>query len=190
MADDYLDQIKARIKQHHQYSSRKLSFTVSAQEQSSWCWAAVATSVATFLNGIAISQQALVSQAFGVDCSGAKGGNSNCDKAWYLDKAFHLLTFKVITRSSSPQLLLVKHEVDAGRPLCAQIAWNSGGAHLATIVGYNIAKDGTEYFQVSDPWYGEKDLPVAEFTQNYESGGTWTHTFRVIQAVNTARTGQ
>ncbi|WP_296067965.1 papain-like cysteine protease family protein [uncultured Agrobacterium sp.] len=186
---DGLERIKARIKQH-QYGSRKLSFTVAAQERSSWCWAAVATSVATFLNGTAISQQALVSQAFGVDCSGAKGGNSICNKAWHLVEAFRLLDCQVITRSCSPQLLLVKHEVDGGRPLCAQIAWNSGGAHLATIVGYSIAKDGTEYFHVSDPWYGQKDLPVAEFTQNYESGGTWTHTFRLIQAVNEARTGQ
>ena len=65
-------------------------------------------------------------------------------------------------------LAQVAAEVDAGRPVCVDITWNSGiGSHVVIIAGVLDDK-----ILVLDPGNGESTLPFETFPANYFGGAT------------------
>ncbi len=156
--------------------SKQLAFTMQAQTQTNWCWAATSTSVSHFYWFLSNWTQCTVANAeLGLTdcCNGSVP--SACNVAWYLDRAL-TRTNNFVSITGSVSFQQVRDEIDAGRPVGARIGWNGGGGHFMVIYGYSLVV-GTEYFDIDDPIYGKSHLTVADFSSNYQGSGTWTHTY-------------
>jgi hypothetical protein len=158
------------------YQTKSLNFTMQAQTQSNWCWAATATSVSHFYWWFSPWVQCTVANA-------ELGRNDACHSPvpaganvpWYLDKAL-TRTNNFVSITGAATFTQVRNEIDAGRPVGARIGWNGGGGHFMVIYGYSIIA-GTTYFDIDDPIYGKSHLTVNDFATNYQGSGSWTHTY-------------
>ncbi len=156
--------------------SKQLPFTMQAQTETNWCWAATSTSVSHFYWFLSPWTQCRVANdelSRSDCCSGTVP--SGCNVAWYLDRAL-TRTNNFISITGPVSFQQVRDEIDAGRPVGARIGWSGGGGHFMVIYGYSLVV-GTEYFDIDDPIYGKSHLTVADFSSNYQGSGTWTHTY-------------
>jgi hypothetical protein len=49
----------------------------------------------------------------------------------------------------------IQGEIDGGRPIAAEVAWTSGGAHIFGLMGYAFVGDpAVPNVYVQDPFYG------------------------------------
>ena len=159
------------------YASRQLAFSMQAQTQSNWCWAATATSVSHFYWLWSNWTQCRVA-------NGELGHNDCCNSSvptacnvpWFLDRAFTRTHNFVSITAGQAGFGQVRAEIDAGRPVGARIGWSGGGGHFMVIYGYSLVV-GVEYFDIDDPIYGKSHLTVADFSSNYQGSGSWTHTY-------------
>ena len=159
---------------------RCLCFTMQHQEQTQWCWSAVATSVAHYYNAASTwTQCTLVNAEFGrTDCCTAPS-SSNCNQPWYLDSVLtrvgHLASFT----GGSTSFANVCTELDNGRPLGVRIGWFGGGGHFNVLACYTRNPlFRLQSVQVEDPWYGPSVWDYDTFRTNYRSAGSWTHSYR------------
>jgi hypothetical protein len=73
--------------------SKKLNVSVTPQQQTNWCWAAVSTSVSHFYSSASGWSQCTVANAAlpRTDCCGVGAPDPlRCNRPWYLDKALHV----------------------------------------------------------------------------------------------------
>jgi hypothetical protein len=158
------------------FQSKHLNFTMQAQTQSNWCWAATATSVSHYYWFLSPWVQCTVVNA---ELNRTDACNSPVPSAanvpWYLDKAL-TRTNNFVSWSGVATFQQVRDEIDAGRPVGTRIGWSGGGGHFMVIYGYSKVA-GTEYFDIDDPIYGKSTLTVADFSTNYQGSGSWTHTY-------------
>lgn len=173
--------------------SNLLSLTMQQQEQKNWCWAAVATSVARFLdNTSTLTQCILASQQLDQPSNGCCTDGDNpatCDKVAYLEASLLLAGHlgpepNPLPTIASPER--IKQEIDAGRPIGARIGWGDSAdqGHYILIVGYD---DSTLEFtlKINDPADPDGSPPntysYSALQQGYKSAsGTWTHTYFTI----------
>lgn len=155
-----------------------LAFNMQTQQQSNWCWSAVSVSVAVFYNAATPwSQQCvLAGQQLGQACCPAGTNVGVCDIPWYLDQALAQVGHLNTWIAGSQAIGAIQIEINANRPLGVRIGWNSGGGHFVAISGYSSAPAG-DTVTVEDPIFGQSTLPLAAFQMNYQSTGTWTHTY-------------
>ncbi|MGY1698979.1 papain-like cysteine protease family protein [Geodermatophilus sp. SYSU D00766] len=156
--------------------SKQLDFTMQAQTESNWCWAATSRSVSHFYWFLSPWTQCRVANAelARTDCCGSPAPTP-CNVPWYLDRA--LTRTRNFVRITGPVAFsVVRAEIDAGRPVGARIGWSGGGGHFMCIYGYSTVL-GQEYVDIDDPIYGKSHLTVADFSTNYQGSGTWTHTY-------------
>ncbi len=160
------------------FASRQLAFTMQAQTQTNWCWAANATSVSHFYwwfwNGWTQCRVANAELAHS-DCCNSSVPTA-CNVPWYLDRALTRTNNFVSMSAGQAGFAQVRAEIDAGRPVGARIGWSGGGGHFVMIYGYSLVI-GLEYFDIDDPIYGKSHLTVADFSSNYQGSGSWTHTY-------------
>lgn len=158
-----------------------LSLAMQHQAEMSWCWAAVAASVAQFYEPSGtVSQCGLADgELHRTDCC-TTGAGGPCDVygdlASSLYRVGHLKKWDIAKPSGFPSVVA---EVDASRPLCARIAWHSGGAHFVALVGYLPAEEsgaGAPLVAVEDPWFGSSDVPYDLLREGYNDG-TWTDSY-------------
>lgn len=153
---------------------------MQAQQQSSWCWSAVATSVGLLFKTGSWTQCATVNGCLQRSDCCTSPTPSPCNVYGFLDVS---LTY---TRSYNGPLVYgtitvdsLQTQLDSGNPVCVRVAWNGGGAHFLSIAGYSYPADdpasATIYLQ--DSFYGPTSMAFADFAANYHSGGTWTHTY-------------
>lgn len=156
--------------------SKHLAFNMQAQTQTNWCWAATSTSVSHFYWFFSSWTQCKLANAeLGhSDCCDSPVP-SDCNVAWYLDRAL-TRTNNFVSINGPSTFQQVKDEIDAGRPVGARIGWSGGGGHFMVIYGYSIVF-GEEYFDIDDPIYGKSHLTVSDFSSNYQGSGSWTHTY-------------
>ena len=153
----------------------RLDFAMQHQQQTNWCWAAVATSVALFYDPASTWTQCGVAngELSRNDCCGA-GANGPCNVYGFLDSSLTRVGHLDHMTGSSSTFAQVQTEINGGRPLCARTAWAGGGAHFLAIIGYRIRNN---MLAVDDPWYGKSDVTYATFNSSYQGSGSWTHSY-------------
>jgi Papain-like cysteine protease AvrRpt2 len=153
----------------------RLDFAMQHQQQTNWCWAAVATSVSLFYDPASTWTQCAVanSELGRTDCCGT-GASGPCNVYGFLGSSLTTVGHLDHQTGSTSTFGDVQTEIDAGRPLCARTAWSGGGAHFLAIIGYRIFD---EMLAVDDPWYGKSDVSYATFTSSYQGSGSWTHSY-------------
>jgi hypothetical protein len=156
-------------------------FPIQPQEQSEWCWAAVAQSLDQYFNpNLKRTQCQIATLLFSpTKCC------DDAEKCNLPKKLIDVLRKINRFRSTSPRALLfeeVTPELDGGRPVCARIKWNDGGAHFVVITGYEVLQSGARHLEVADPFYPSAILDYDEFANNYHGDGVWTDTYLVTDS--------
>src|SRR5580692_292588 len=140
--------------------SNQLSLNMQQQKQDNWCWAAVATSIAQFLdNPTQWTQCALASTQLnqGNDGCCTDGDNPDtCDTIAHLETSLSLVGHRSPAQPNpSPGITgtdVIKQEIDDGRPLGVRIGWDDSldQGHFVLITGYD---DSTANFvvMINDP---------------------------------------
>ena len=156
----------------------RLPFAMQTQQQTMWCWAAVATSVALYFGPASGWTQCQVAGATlgRPDCCGPPPA-SPCNTPNYLDRALSAVSHfsHMAPGQVTPQVLDV--ELAASRPLAVRIQWAGGGGHFIALAGVLLASQ--PYVGVVDPWYGPSDVAVSALGGSYQGSGTWDHTYFV-----------
>ena len=150
-----------------------LKFNIQPQQQTQWCWAAVAVSVNLYYqSGSGWSQCKLVNQEFGrADCC-QKGSSSACNQPYYPEIALQTLGNLLRWAASRATLNEAKTEIDKERPLCLGIGWSGGGGHAVALYGCRY-----EQIYIADPWYGRSLQYYNNFPGSYHGGGNWITTY-------------
>jgi len=149
--------------------------TVPAQQQSNWCWAAVATGAAHYYNSTStVTQCQVVNAQLGrTDCC-KNPGSTNCNVTGYVDKALTFVGHLKSEQSSAATYAAVSEAVNVGTPPCIRIGWSGGGGHFIGFFGI----EPTNMVWVTDPIYGQSLVSTATLTGGtYQGNGTWTHTY-------------
>lgn len=156
---------------------RRLAFTMQAQQQTQWCWSAVATSVSHFYDASSTWTQCAPANAeLGETTCCQDGSSAACNRSWYLDLALDEVGHLDAWSSGAASFAGVRAEIDGGEPLGVRIGWSGGGGHFLVIEGY--LDDATDQVAVDDPWYGASDLAYSTLTTSYQGSGSWTHSYR------------
>ena len=163
------------------------AFTMEVQNESDWCWAAVAVSVHQFLNSTSppVSQAELATEVMqqqgmaGIDCSQTP---DVCNLPEGLDVALSIvrnLASRGVLQNTFLTFDSIKQWVDQGFPVCARITWFSGGAHFIALDGYRIFSSGAQQVHVQDPLYGPSFQLYDDLVFDYPPGGNWQDTYLV-----------
>jgi hypothetical protein len=153
----------------------RLDFMMQYQQQTNWCWAAVATSVALFYDPASTwTQCAVANGELGrSDCCGT-GASGPCNVYGFLGSSLTRVGHLDHSTGSTTSFAGTAAEIDGGRPLCLRTAWSGGGAHFLAIIGYRTLGN---MLAVDDPWYGKSDVAYGTFTTSYQGSGSWTHSY-------------
>jgi len=154
----------------------EMYFSMQPQQQSNWCWAATATSVALFISPPAPGRNVWSPTTRpGAATAAAAGARAMQCRRVSQQRAQRRGTSRPDggRRGHRPQ---IETEVTYARPLGIRVAWSGGGAHFLCIMGQYSA-GGTDYVTVDDPIYGRSNVSYAALQTAYQSIGTWTHTY-------------
>jgi hypothetical protein len=153
--------------------SNPLAFVMQHQQQTQWCWAAVAVSVNLYYHpGSGWTQCKLANTALGQATCCVNGATPACNQPWYLDKALQIVGDLASWNAGKAALAAVKSEINGCRPFCLRIGWNGGGGHFVAIYGHSGSN-----INIGDPWYGNSIQNYPSFPGTYHGGGTWTHDY-------------
>ena len=145
-----------------------LIFTMQAQQQSNWCWAAVSTSISHFYDSTSSWTQCEVAntQLGRTDCCGA-GASGACNVYGYLDLGLQEVGHFDHLQNGTVTFQALRNEIVASRPLGIRVAqWSGGGAHFIAAIG---AEEG-DLVLVGDPGSGANSLvDYATLETNYEA---------------------
>lgn len=155
-------------------------FTIQPQEESEWCWAAVAVSIDKYFNpGSPLTQCEIASRVIGHDCC---NNGISCNDAETLIQALRAINRWKRTVNGPVPFQLVKQELDAGRPVCARIKWKDGYAHFVVLVGYEVLSSGAVHVDIADPWNPSTTVDFDHFATAYFGDGTWADTYLVTES--------
>jgi len=152
-----------------------LDFSMQLQNQTNWCWAAVAASVgAYFAAAGAMLQCDVANGELGrTDCCGG-GAAGPCNVygllASALNRVGHLRLWGYKKKATLAQ---IHSEIDALMPVCFRTASAGGGAHFIAVIGYlpgSAGFAGSELVAVEDSWWGSSDLPYDQVMIGYRMG--------------------
>jgi hypothetical protein len=152
-------------------------FHVPRQEQTNWCWAAVAAGVAAHY-GAVWQQCDIAGLELGQHCCTAGKNSGVCNVPYFLDLALtrvgHFETMKDTAVPLSPYVIA---EISADRPLGVRVGWGGAGddGHFLAIAGYSTI--GEQFVDVEDPWWSASTVPYAVLRSAYQGDGSWTHTY-------------
>ncbi|MGW6441727.1 papain-like cysteine protease family protein [Lentzea sp. NPDC055074] len=157
----------------------RLSFTMQAQEQTQWCWAAAGTSIARY-HGTSVTQTRFCQLAHNEPGSGCRNNQGNLGE---VREAFRDLGY------SSPGSYLsgtigfssIRDQIDRGQPIETRILWSSGGGHMHAVYGYDVDSAGRQWVDWGDPWGSNTRYNRSTYS-GYRSNSTfsWTHTLTGI----------
>lgn len=151
-----------------------LSFAMQTQQQSNWCWSAVATSTSLFYNASsAWTQCAVVNDELGQTTCCADGSTTACNQAWFLERALTRTNNLNDWQAGSLSASAIRSQLVAGRPLGVRIGWSGGGGHFVIVHGIDASSTVT----VSDSIYGTSTMSLSAFKTKYQGTGSWTHSY-------------
>jgi hypothetical protein len=157
----------------------RLPIAVEEQVRSRWCWAAIASAVATYYQTMCIDQLQIVDGLLS-DFEVVDGLYSEKDLLerninFKLDVALKYVNCFSHWTIGKPIFERVQFEINQGRPLGVRLEWFKGGAHYILVKGYN-EQDGS--IMIEDSLHGPSVQVYDQFPDNYrESGAVWTETF-------------
>lgn len=142
----------------------RLAFPHQRQEGSNACWAAIASSIATFYDpSTAWTQRRLLEAAEG----------TTFNRMWTADRALEL-TGNLAHRLERPLTWEeLCHELVQERVVVARIRFAFGPGHLIALTG--LMDD--QQVEVSDPEVGVHACSYADLMDSYRSFGCWTHSY-------------
>ncbi|HEX5928716.1 MAG TPA: papain-like cysteine protease family protein [Solirubrobacterales bacterium] len=153
----------------------RLEFIIQGQEQTQWCWSAVAVSVAEFYEPGGWTQCQMVCDELEQSSCCEDGSTEECNQPWYLDQALERAgVFNGMEGVPPAGIAPIPSEISSGHLFCARIEWSGGGGHFVVIDGYT--EDETR-LAIEDPWYGASDLTAETFRGAYQGNGSWTHSY-------------
>lgn len=154
------------------------TYVLQIQLQDKWCWAAVASAVATsFSPAIAQCEVAngLLERA---DCcpDGSHSPGSNVTN--YLDDALAWVRHFRQRRPGPIGRDEIHYEVCRSVcPVGVRVGWRDTGLREGHFVGLSGIFFQLDRVIIEDPWFGRVEMSRQEFTINYQGRGTWTHTY-------------
>jgi hypothetical protein len=157
-----------------------LGLTMQLQQQSEWCWAAVATSVARFFDAASTwTQCAVVDAELGLTTCCTNGASAACNQPWFLDRALTRVNHFDHWNGGAATRTQVVDEIEGGRPLGVRVGWSGGGGHFLVIDGYDedAEENDANIVEVRDPFYGTSRLSYDDLLSRYESSGSWTDSY-------------
>ena len=155
-----------------------LRFTMQHQEQSEWCWTAVATSVSHFYSASSPWRQCEVAKAeLKQETCCQDGASIVCNQPWYLDSALIRTNNLDYVLEGTSTFDGVQNQIDNDRSLGVRIGWAGGGGHFVVLSGYDTSQPGSQLLRVEDPLYGPSWVTYDSFVSAYNGSGSWTHSY-------------
>ena len=152
-----------------------LGFSMQPQQQTNWCWSAVATSTSHFYNaGSTWTQCTLANQQLGQTTCCQNGASTACNVAWYLDRALGATGNLDGWQGGTVSQAILEGDLVKTCPVGVRIAWSGGGAHFIIVDG---ATTSNSTVHVEDPIYGTSDIAYNTLVTKYQGTGSWTHTY-------------
>lgn len=157
----------------------RLPITVGKQLRSRWCWAAIASALATWYKTGRIDQVQLADSLL-KDPVAAKDVYTEEDLLerninFKLDVALQYVNCFSHWTPGKPIFERIQFEINQGRPLGVRLEWFKGGAHYILVNGYN---DRDRSIMIEDPLHGPVVQEFNRFPNKYQgSGAVWTETF-------------
>jgi Peptidase_C39 like family len=158
--------------------ARTLAFRMQDQEQSEWCWAAVASSICSYYAGLgsgtSLSQCEIATKFLGMQCCGTPpppGSNQTFTLELPLQSLGHL---GADTIDGPIDMSTIIAQIDRGRPICCHLDFGDGQGHFVAIIGYDMVNDDVV---TRDPLGTSASgiLPLNGATTF--PGGSWTETY-------------
>ena len=171
-------------------AQKRLHFRIQMQEQSEWCWAAVAASVERYFNPASTMQQCDVANKVlpkefpnerlpqsdcGCCCQCCCDPDA-CNRPAELEIALRQVYKWRNTLKRPLTFDEIRREIDRGRPVGVGITWDSGGGHFVVVRGYRLLRSGERQVYVADPLNASGLVDIDEFTLAYYGDGAWTET--------------
>ena len=160
-------------------------YPMDLQEESEWCWAAVALSVAKFFYPQSGEKQCDIAAKV-TDKRHCCDAPPECNEPQRLTDALRV----ALSAQSGASLTKVvprplrfdelQRELDAARPVCIRIGWDGGGGHFVVLTGYQVLSSGDRHVDVADPLYPDCTVDYEELTNAYHGDGQWTHSFLLV----------
>ncbi|MCX5542095.1 hypothetical protein M3A49_21715 [Paraburkholderia sp. CNPSo 3076] len=151
-----------------------LAFQMEPQQQTEWCWAATAASVATFYAKREVQTQCQIASACLNDlpcCSAPLP--TGCNTTHALEPALEVIGHYVSDAQQTPfQPTALENELNEQHPVCCHIQWTDGSGHFNAIYGYDPSVGDVD---VGDPYYGDQTIPYTTLADDYHSGGNWDY---------------
>ncbi len=144
----------------------KIPFTMQPQQQTEWCWSAVAVSVSDFLDPATpptwtqptLATALLTGDGAGpLNCSESDQAEKACNQPEALDAALTItknLWKRGFLENQRLAFECLQKWSDAQLPVCARIAWREGGFHFIALGGTNMTSSGQQQVWVLDPLPG------------------------------------
>jgi Papain-like cysteine protease AvrRpt2 len=155
-----------------------LDMRIPHQQQTNWCWAAVAVGIKDAYRDGPLKQCALATSIFGQQCCDP-GINPSCDVPHTLEEP---LGRNFVSVSDDPSVrtrdFIRRNIKQDGRPVAVRLGATNGGAgHFVAIVGYRSI--GSEFFvHIDDPHFGPSEHPIEEFLDNHQQTLSWDRSYR------------
>jgi hypothetical protein len=154
----------------------RVPFTMEQQSQTSWCWAATATSVALYFKPNPRWTQCQVASKV-LSLPSCCSSPARCNQASYLDKALNAVGHFSPPVTSPITAAAVNNQLTARRPVPIRIGWSGGGGHFVAISG--VLLGAQVYVGMEDPRFGHSDVPLQTLSGSYQGSGSWTNTYPV-----------
>jgi len=155
-----------------------LDMRIPRQQQTNWCWAAVAVGIKDAYLDHPPEQCALATSTFGQECCPI-GINPSCDAPHALEKP---LGDNFVSVSDAPSVrtpdFIRRNIKQNGRPIAVRLGATNGGAgHFVAIVGYRSI--GSRFFvHIDDPHFGPSEHAIEEFFDNHQQTFSWDRSYR------------
>jgi hypothetical protein len=153
------------------------NYIQQSQEQTLWCWAAVACSVSDYLGRPQWAQCSLAQEV--LERQGCCVRPSSCNAMGSLERALETTESLGESRYSVVELEAIQRQIDVGLPVCIRIQRQDGSAHVMVIVGYDDGVGSDCQLRILDPWPGSDsdDVPYGVLRDSFYSGGRWSDTY-------------
>lgn len=153
------------------------------QQQTNWCWAATAVSVALFYDAAFAARQCdLANTAFKQTTCCTNGASNACNSGYFGNLALDMVGHLKSVMAHPPAMSDIISEIDAGRPVSMDIQWvgAKGVRHSIVIDGYDATDPAAPTIDIKDP--APENGPscnqdFSTFPANYHGGASWIATF-------------
>lgn len=157
--------------------SQNLGLAEQYQQETNWCWAATAVSIALYYDPASTwTQCSLANKALNQTTCCSNGASSACNQPWYLDRVLAITGHLHSTSNGKSSFQGIINEISAGRPIGIRIAWNGTGAHFPAVDGFDN-RGSAPTIDLQDPIFGPSTQDFNSFPGSYQGGATWTECY-------------